>query len=157
MSETTNIKLFKHDNPSTNKNLFDVTKSLNENWDKIDEYVTNQEASRQANEEIRQANEQTRQSNEEIREKNEAIREQNEQKRETAELIRSENEEERIANEQNREEYIENLKQRVDSGEFKGDPNVLKIGTVEKGEEASAEIIGDSPNQILNLVLPKRR
>lgn len=33
--------------------------------------------------------------------------------------------------------------------------NVLVIGTVEKGEEASATIIGESPNQILNLVLPK--
>ena len=38
MSETTNLKLFKHDNPETNTNLFDITKSLNENWDKIDTY-----------------------------------------------------------------------------------------------------------------------
>lgn len=36
MSETTNLKLFKHDNPSTNTNLFDIDKSLNQNWDKID-------------------------------------------------------------------------------------------------------------------------
>lgn len=36
MSETTNLKLFKHDNPSTNTNPFDVEQSLNDNWDKID-------------------------------------------------------------------------------------------------------------------------
>ena len=30
MSETTNLKLFKHDNPSTNTNPFDVEQSLNE-------------------------------------------------------------------------------------------------------------------------------
>ena len=28
MSETTNLKLFKHDNPSTNENQFDVQKAL---------------------------------------------------------------------------------------------------------------------------------
>ena len=39
MSETTNLKLFKHDNPSTNENQFDVTEALNENWDKIDEFA----------------------------------------------------------------------------------------------------------------------
>lgn len=37
----------------------------------------------------------------------------------------------------------------------KGDSNTLTIGTVTKGEEASATITGESPNQILNLVLPK--
>ncbi len=37
----------------------------------------------------------------------------------------------------------------------KGDTNKLTIGIVEKGEEASASIVGESPNQILNLVLPK--
>ena len=37
----------------------------------------------------------------------------------------------------------------------KGEPNVLTIGTVTKGDEASAEIVGDTPNQVLNLVLPK--
>ena len=41
MSETTNIKLFKHDNPSTNTNQFDVEKSLNQNWDKIDTEIGN--------------------------------------------------------------------------------------------------------------------
>lgn len=39
MSETTNLKLFKHDNPSTNTNLFDVERALNDNWDKIDEDI----------------------------------------------------------------------------------------------------------------------
>ena len=33
--------------------------------------------------------------------------------------------------------------------------NTLTIGVVSKGDEASANITGDSPNQILNLVLPK--
>lgn len=37
----------------------------------------------------------------------------------------------------------------------KGDPNTLTIGSVIKGEEASASITGEAPNQILNLVLPK--
>lgn len=37
MSETTNLKLFKHDNPPTNENQFDVENALNKNWDKIDE------------------------------------------------------------------------------------------------------------------------
>jgi hypothetical protein len=36
MSTTANLKLFKHDNPTTNTNQFDVEKALNENWDKID-------------------------------------------------------------------------------------------------------------------------
>ena len=40
MSETTNLKLFKHDNSSTNTNPFNVEQSLNENWDKIDTTVT---------------------------------------------------------------------------------------------------------------------
>ena len=35
----TNLKLFKHDNPSTNENQFDVTKALNNNWDKIDDFA----------------------------------------------------------------------------------------------------------------------
>ena len=39
MSETTNLKLFKHDNPSTNTNQFNVEISLNGNWDKIDEFA----------------------------------------------------------------------------------------------------------------------
>lgn len=38
MSETKNLKLFKHDEPlSTNENEFDVDKSLNKNWDKVDD------------------------------------------------------------------------------------------------------------------------
>ena len=39
MSETTNLKLFKHDNPSTNTNQFDVDKALNQNWDKLDNFA----------------------------------------------------------------------------------------------------------------------
>ena len=37
MAETTNLKLFKHDNPSTNDAEFDIDNALNENWDIIDE------------------------------------------------------------------------------------------------------------------------
>jgi hypothetical protein len=37
----------------------------------------------------------------------------------------------------------------------KGDPNTLTIGTVEGGDVADATITGESPNQVLNLVLPK--
>ena len=36
-----------------------------------------------------------------------------------------------------------------------GPANTLKIGTVEKGEKASASITGEAPNQTLNLILPK--
>ena len=36
-----------------------------------------------------------------------------------------------------------------------GPSNVLSIGSVTKGDEANATITGESPNQILNLVLPK--
>ena len=39
MSETTNLKLNKHDNVSTNTNQFDIDNYLNANWDKIDEAV----------------------------------------------------------------------------------------------------------------------
>ena len=39
MSETANLKLFKHDNPSTNTNPFDVEQSLNNNLDKIDDFA----------------------------------------------------------------------------------------------------------------------
>lgn len=39
MSQTTNLGLFKHDNPATNTNAFDVKSALNDNWDKIDEEV----------------------------------------------------------------------------------------------------------------------
>lgn len=41
MSETANLKLFKNDNPTTNTKKFDVEKSLNENWDKLDENAGN--------------------------------------------------------------------------------------------------------------------
>ena len=39
MSETTNLKLFKHDNPSTNENQFDIETALNDNWDKLDNFA----------------------------------------------------------------------------------------------------------------------
>lgn len=40
MSETKNLKLFKHEEPlETNNNKFDIDKALNKNWDKVDDYV----------------------------------------------------------------------------------------------------------------------
>lgn len=40
MSETKNLKLFKHDEPlETNENQFDIKKSLHDNWDKLDEFA----------------------------------------------------------------------------------------------------------------------
>ena len=36
-----------------------------------------------------------------------------------------------------------------------GPANTLIIGTVTDGEQAAASIIGDAPNQVLNLILPK--
>lgn len=36
MSTTTNLGLFKHDNPSTNTDIFDIDKAINQNLDKID-------------------------------------------------------------------------------------------------------------------------
>lgn len=59
------------------------------------------------------------------------------------------------------------IKIRNENGEFvdipviKGEPgengpsNVLTIGSVTSGDTASAIITGESPNQVLNLVLPK--
>ena len=41
MSETANLKLFKHDNPPNNTNQFDVKKALNDNWDKLDNFSGN--------------------------------------------------------------------------------------------------------------------
>lgn len=155
MSFTTNLNLFKHDNPEQNEDLFDVTKSLNENWDKIDQYVYEQESIRNANEEIRKENEQNRETNERIRQEDEQDRENNEKVRKEAEENRVANEETRKTAETEREEYITELKERVDNGEFNGEPNVLSIGEVINGDEASATIEGDSPNQKLNLVLPK--
>lgn len=42
MSETTNLRLFKHNEPlETNENQFDVDLALNQNWDKIDDAYGN--------------------------------------------------------------------------------------------------------------------
>lgn len=54
-------------------------------------------------------------------------------------------------------EYWQLYAEKGEKGD-KGDiglSNTLSIGTVEKGQEASASITGTSPNQTLNLVLPK--
>nr|DAO80845.1 MAG TPA: structural protein [Caudoviricetes sp.] len=148
MSETTNLKLFKHDNPETNTNLFDITKSLNENWDKIDTYVINSESTRQQNEQNRQESEIERSSQEKLRVENEIVRNENEEKR-------NQNEEIRQSQENKREKYITELKTKVENGDFNGKANILTIGNVIKGENAQASIVGNTPNQILNLVLPK--
>lgn len=39
MSETTNLKLKKHDNVTTNTNQFDIENYMNDNWDKVDEFA----------------------------------------------------------------------------------------------------------------------
>ncbi|QFG13152.1 minor tail protein [Gordonia phage SteamedHams] len=41
------------------------------------------------------------------------------------------------------------------ASEVPGPPNVLTIGSVTSGPTPSAEIVGESPEQVLNLVLPK--
>lgn len=79
----------------------------------------------------------------------EEIRQANESERQTGESIRE-------LNEMTRENYYENFKRRVDNGEFNGGPaNFLTIGSVEDGDEASATITGEAPQQVLNLVIPK--
>lgn len=42
-----------------------------------------------------------------------------------------------------------------DASEVPGPPNVLTVGSVTSGPTPSAEIVGESPEQVLNLVLPK--
>ncbi len=39
MSETTNLKLKKHDNVTTNTNQFDIENYMNDNWDKVGEFA----------------------------------------------------------------------------------------------------------------------
>lgn len=41
MSTTNNLGLFKHDNPATKTDQFNVDKSLNQNWDKVDKEAGN--------------------------------------------------------------------------------------------------------------------
>ena len=84
-----------------------------------------------------------------------------------AEEQRRSNELERIANESEREDYFEDMVQKVENDYFKGEKgdkgdkgdiglsNTLTIGTVVKGDNAEATLTGESPNQILNLTLPK--
>ena len=61
MSETKYLKLFKHDEPlESNESIFDIDKSLNQNWDKVDEYVE------QLNTDINSLQEENTKSKEEI-------------------------------------------------------------------------------------------
>lgn len=53
MSETKNLKLFKNDDPENNTEKFNVTKSLNENWDKLD---TGYEQLKNENEDLKTKN-----------------------------------------------------------------------------------------------------
>ena len=40
MSKTTNLQLFKHDEPlETNENDFDIDEALNDNWDILDTFA----------------------------------------------------------------------------------------------------------------------
>ena len=59
---------------------------------------------------------------------------------------------------------IADVQNKLENGELKGEKgdkgdtgpsNTITIGTVTKGEVASASMTGESPNQVLNLVLPK--
>lgn len=56
---------------------------------------------------------------------------------------------------ENAETLIETIETKLENGELNGPANVLRIGSVISGQEAAATIVGDSPSQILNLVLPK--
>ncbi len=53
MSETKNLKLFKNDDPENNTEKFNATKSLNENWDKLD---TGYEQLKNENEDLKTKN-----------------------------------------------------------------------------------------------------
>ncbi len=88
------------------------------------------ESNRTENETVRQTNETTRINNESSRvtAENERIlteseRVSNEVARQTDEVTRISNEETRVSQENAREEYITDLKERVDSGEFDGECN----------------------------------
>lgn len=59
---------------------------------------------------------------------------------------------------------IADVQNKLENGDFKGEKgdkgdtgpaNTITIGTVTKGKVASASMTGESPNQVLNLVLPK--
>lgn len=63
-----------------------------------------------------------------------------------AEYERQENEQQRIANENERKEYYENLKNRVDMGEFKGDKGD-RGEKGDKGEKGSQGIQGERGEQ----------
>lgn len=51
--------------------------------------------------------------------------------------------------------YVWNGLSWIDAGQFLGPANVLQLGTVSSGSTAAATLTGSSPNQTLNLVLPK--
>lgn len=84
MSETKNLKLFKHDNVTTNTNQFDMDKTLNQNWDKIDEAIGQDRGSIAANAENIQKNadsissleQSTAESIEKLKAENEALKSQ---------------------------------------------------------------------------------
>jgi len=81
------------------------------------------EVSRNDAETTRNSNEETRKTNEETRIKNEQTRVSNEGIRVSSESTRVSNETTRVTQEKAREDYITDLKKRVDDGEFNGECN----------------------------------
>lgn len=122
--ESLSSKLAEFENAEKVRNKNETTRIASE-----DERITKenqrreQEITRETNEATRQSNESERVSSEITRNKNEETRIFNENQRIENEIKRNSNEETRISNETAREEYINNLKERVDSGEFNGECN----------------------------------
>lgn len=117
-------KLAEFENAEKERNDNETTRITSEN-----ERISN-ENQRKEQETTRETNETTRQSNEGKRDSSEITRNKNEETRITNENVRIENENARINNENirnesetKREQYIEDLKSRVEAGEFNGECN----------------------------------
>lgn len=100
----------------------------------IPEYETKEEE-RRNNEEARVISENERIQNENARVNEESIRINNENSRVSSEAIRQSNETERISNEETRQQLYQNIKNKLDNGELKG----------EKGETGLNGLDGFSP------------
>ena len=140
----------------------------------LDNQITQNENFRQANEKTREENEAIRQQNEAVRKKNEQtwinnelLREKAENDRKNNELKRIANENKRVSDENARQEYMNNLKTQVDSGDFDGaDFNYKWDGTklgVKNSKETTYQFVelkgqkgdkgnkGDTGNGIQNI------
>lgn len=122
--ESLSSKLAEFENAEKVRNKNETTRIASE-----DERIT-KENQRREQEITRETNEATRQSSESERVSSEVQRTENEETRITTENQRIENENARINSENlrnesetKREQYIDNLKERVDSGEFNGECN----------------------------------